>query len=286
MAYSTSCGRHLKSAAKCTRISGFAEMQPVTFLAYMKMWPNWKLKHGWEKVWHNRKMYMCVFAIFLSIIIQIQFKSAEKAFPGQPSRTSEHAVWKLLSSSKDTDEQCCLLWVCSEQFLLLWLTQYIHHVQHQHYLQHWICLVKDKQIKRNGRQRMNSHTCPSSQDPEWPYYIWIFAIFCASFPAICWHIDSFKLKIELGQRIDSSEYNKRSSCHKSQFDLIQSNLLLKVLGILYTASKKKIQKDIGPACYDKNQLWYFMTQLCSHVAGKQVMTYLISFSHENNFFKP
>lgn len=122
---------------------------------------------------------MCVFAIFLSIIIQIQFKpSAEKPFPYQPSRTSEHAVWKLLSSSKETDEQCCLLWVCSEQFLLLCLAQYIHHVQHQHYLQHWISLVKDKQIKRNRRQRMKLHTCLSSQDPEWPYYMNLFHFMC------------------------------------------------------------------------------------------------------------
>lgn len=147
-----------------------------------------------EKVWNNRKIYMCVFAIFLSIIIQIQFKqSAEKPFPYQPSRTSEHAVWKLLSSSKDTDEQCCLLWVCSEQFLLLCLAQYIHHVQHQHYLQHWISLVKDKQIKRNRRQRMKLHMSEFSGP-------WMTLLY-ESFPfsvhraptLICWH-KLFKLK--------------------------------------------------------------------------------------------
>lgn len=173
---------------------------------------------GFEKVWYNRKM--CVFAIFLSIIIQIQFKtSAEKVFPCQPSRTSEHAVWTLLSSSKDTDEQCCLLWVCSEQFLLLCLAQYIHHVQHQHYLQHWISLVKDKQIKRNRRQRMKLDTCLSSQDPEWPYYIWIFSIFCASLPAmhtlICWHI-SYSNSKPIDYFAKMLEYNRRSSCHKSK----------------------------------------------------------------------
>lgn len=110
---------------------------------------NW---NSLENFWNNRK-YICVSFLFSSALSSRFNLNQElgSLFPCQPSRTSEHAVWKLLSSSKDTDEQCCMLWVCSEQFLLLCLAQYIHHVQHQHYLQHWISLVKDKQIKRNRR---------------------------------------------------------------------------------------------------------------------------------------
>lgn len=110
---------------------------------------NW---NSLENFWNNRK-YICVSFLFSSALSSRFNLNQElgSLFPCQPSRTSEHAVWTLLSSSKDTDEQCCMLWVCSEQFLLLCLAQYIHHVQHQHYLQHWISLVKDKQIKRNRR---------------------------------------------------------------------------------------------------------------------------------------
>lgn len=178
---------------------------------------NW---NSLENFWNNRK-YICVSFLFSSALSSRFNLNQElgSLFPCQPSRTSEHAVWKLLSSSKDTDEQCCMLWVCSEQFLLLCLAQYIHHVQHQHYLQHWTSLVKDKQIKRNRRQRMKLDTCLSSQDPEWPYYIWIFSIFCASLPAmhtlICWHI-SYSNSKPIDYFAKMLEYNRRSSCHKSK----------------------------------------------------------------------